>query len=402
MLNGKVKNEMESGFGTDFSNVKIHTNSNAVQMSKELGAQAFTHGNDIYFNKGKFNPSSKEGKHLLAHELTHTVQQKGAIRKKEEPDVKPNYCNQTTGGFNIAFYDADTDETARRAKDWAKNFNAVGLSNKGDVVANTAISDKNDVSKTIMDISKKVGLSCNEDKSPVKVKNLAIFAHGTEDWCGIGNAGITGKKAKTLVKKIAPHLSEDINVILYACSVARGPAEDENWKKGTLDSGGKDSLADKFSDTLNENNLKKAKVWGHTTVGHTSRNFALRSFNSGDKSNIGSSYVSEYVFTPYEVFLIKDEIVKDLSKQGYVTDPVEANYPAWFHKNLRDHFYDAYAEANRNKQYKDMNLAEAAPVHPVEVAQVINEYWVNDYWPQHKNKFIEKVIKDLKLKTSTP
>lgn len=76
-LDKKTKRKMESGFGTDFSNVKIHTDTNAVQMSQELGAQAFTNGNDVYFNKGKYSPDSKEGKHLLAHELTHTVQQTG-------------------------------------------------------------------------------------------------------------------------------------------------------------------------------------------------------------------------------------------------------------------------------------------------------------------------------------
>ncbi|PXY39334.1 peptidoglycan-binding protein [Flavobacterium cheongpyeongense] len=80
-LDKKTKNEMESGFGTDFSNVKIHTDARAVQMSQELGAQAFTNGNDVYFNQGKYNPDSREGKHLLAHELTHTVQQTGAKQK---------------------------------------------------------------------------------------------------------------------------------------------------------------------------------------------------------------------------------------------------------------------------------------------------------------------------------
>ena len=66
---------MESGIGADFSNVKVHTDSKAVQMSQELGAQAFTHGNDVYFNSGKYSPESSGGKHLLAHELAHTVQQ---------------------------------------------------------------------------------------------------------------------------------------------------------------------------------------------------------------------------------------------------------------------------------------------------------------------------------------
>jgi hypothetical protein len=76
-MDKNTKQEMESGFGADFSNVNIHTDSKAVQMSEQLGAQAFTHGSDVYFNKGKYNPDSKEGKHLLAHELTHTIQQTG-------------------------------------------------------------------------------------------------------------------------------------------------------------------------------------------------------------------------------------------------------------------------------------------------------------------------------------
>lgn len=71
------RKQMESGFGADFSRVRVHTDSQAVQMNKAVGAQAFTHGNDIYFNEGKFNPASRSGQHLLAHELTHTLQQGG-------------------------------------------------------------------------------------------------------------------------------------------------------------------------------------------------------------------------------------------------------------------------------------------------------------------------------------
>jgi phage-related protein len=77
-----TKNEMESAFGADFSNVRIHTNSSAAQMNKNLGAQAFTHGNDIYFNDGKYNPDSDAGKRLLAHELTHTLQQGASLQLK--------------------------------------------------------------------------------------------------------------------------------------------------------------------------------------------------------------------------------------------------------------------------------------------------------------------------------
>jgi hypothetical protein len=85
-LDVDTKSQMESGFGLDFSSVNIHTDSNAVQMSEDIGAKAFTNGNDVYFNKGEYNPSSKQGKHLLAHELTHTLQQgqgEGKIQRAE-------------------------------------------------------------------------------------------------------------------------------------------------------------------------------------------------------------------------------------------------------------------------------------------------------------------------------
>ncbi len=74
-LSDRTRNFMQSGFGTDFSEVSIHTGGEASLLNKQLGAKAFTVGNDIYFSEGQYNPESSEGKHLLAHELTHTLQQ---------------------------------------------------------------------------------------------------------------------------------------------------------------------------------------------------------------------------------------------------------------------------------------------------------------------------------------
>ncbi len=76
-LSGQTRSEMESGFGRDFSHVRIHTDSTSSAMNHELKARAFTHGSDIYFNTGQYNSNSQEGKRLLAHELTHVVQQGG-------------------------------------------------------------------------------------------------------------------------------------------------------------------------------------------------------------------------------------------------------------------------------------------------------------------------------------
>ena len=72
-----VRGDMESRFGTTFSGVRIHTDAAAVQMNRELSAQAFTHGRDIYVRPDKYDPGAEAGKKLLAHELTHVIQQSG-------------------------------------------------------------------------------------------------------------------------------------------------------------------------------------------------------------------------------------------------------------------------------------------------------------------------------------
>jgi Domain of unknown function (DUF4157) len=73
-----TRTHMESAIGADFSNVRVHTGGEAVQLSQDLSAHAFTHGSDVYFNSGKFAPNTEGGRHLLAHELVHTVQQGSA------------------------------------------------------------------------------------------------------------------------------------------------------------------------------------------------------------------------------------------------------------------------------------------------------------------------------------
>lgn len=86
-MDAKTKAEMENSFGADFSGVKIHAGNAAVRMNKELGAQAFTSGNDIYFNEGKYQTNSESGKRLLAHELTHTIQQGATKVASSETNV---------------------------------------------------------------------------------------------------------------------------------------------------------------------------------------------------------------------------------------------------------------------------------------------------------------------------
>jgi|GEM_PF-1032717 len=77
-LSDEVRSFMEPRFGSDFSHVRVHTGGAAIQMNRDLGAQAFTHGSDIYFGAGK-SPANSD---LTAHELTHVVQQTGRVQAK--------------------------------------------------------------------------------------------------------------------------------------------------------------------------------------------------------------------------------------------------------------------------------------------------------------------------------
>lgn len=79
-----VRGFVEPRFGADFSRVRIHTNESAAALSDRLHADAFTVGQHIFFAKGKYKPETPEGRELIAHELTHTVQQGEAVRRDEK------------------------------------------------------------------------------------------------------------------------------------------------------------------------------------------------------------------------------------------------------------------------------------------------------------------------------
>ncbi|NLE99547.1 MAG: DUF4157 domain-containing protein, partial [Anaerolineales bacterium] len=72
-----VRADMEARFGANFSNVRVHADAEAGQLNQAIRARAFTHGTDVYFTYGQYNPESINGKRLLAHELTHVIQQTG-------------------------------------------------------------------------------------------------------------------------------------------------------------------------------------------------------------------------------------------------------------------------------------------------------------------------------------
>jgi hypothetical protein len=82
-----VRTPMEGAFGADFGNVRIHTDGDADSLNASVSARAFTTGQDIFFSEGEYKPGSSKGDEVLAHELTHVVQQGGAgVRRTPSQD----------------------------------------------------------------------------------------------------------------------------------------------------------------------------------------------------------------------------------------------------------------------------------------------------------------------------
>lgn len=86
-MSPNIREQMEDFFRTDLSQVRLHTDKQAAQLSKSLGARAFTFGQHIYFNQDQYQPGLTEGRRLLAHELTHTLHQRyGQQRIQRQAD----------------------------------------------------------------------------------------------------------------------------------------------------------------------------------------------------------------------------------------------------------------------------------------------------------------------------
>jgi Domain of unknown function (DUF4157) len=90
-----VRTFMEQRFGADFGAVRVHSDAHADGLNREIGAEAFTTGADIYFRAGRYAPTSGDGRRLIAHELTHVVQQRRA-------DAAPMVSRYALSGFSAA------------------------------------------------------------------------------------------------------------------------------------------------------------------------------------------------------------------------------------------------------------------------------------------------------------
>ena len=105
-LDTGLRHDMEQRFAHDFSRVRVHSGAASEKSARDLNAHAYTAGHDIVFGAGRFSPGTHEGRRLLAHELTHVIQQQGdsgssngtrVIHRKTDPkDASYKDCTEAT------------------------------------------------------------------------------------------------------------------------------------------------------------------------------------------------------------------------------------------------------------------------------------------------------------------
>jgi hypothetical protein len=138
-LADSTRREMESRMGADLSGVRVHTGTAAHEMNEEINARAFTRESDIYFSEGEFNPHSTQGKHLLAHELAHSLQP-GPTRQILQRQENPK--SSVSGNNLLTRWDKylDSKEWIKERKILASNYvQSRDLENIGAALAQACI-----------------------------------------------------------------------------------------------------------------------------------------------------------------------------------------------------------------------------------------------------------------------
>lgn len=110
-LPAETRSKFESKMGADFSDVRVHTDSEADEAARSINAEAYTMGSDIGFADGFFNPKSQSGKQLLAHELTHVTQQNSAASKSQTSVQRKETITFEEGEGSRVHGDTDTESS---------------------------------------------------------------------------------------------------------------------------------------------------------------------------------------------------------------------------------------------------------------------------------------------------
>lgn len=289
-------------------------------------------------------------------------------------------------GVQVAVYDPETSELQRRAAEWARREEAVGATgttiDAARLALGVAMSDARGLVRTLTELSRALAQATGATTGPALIRTLALFAHGWGTTLAIG-AGLTAGNVVDVVGRMAPSLTNDVTIVLYGCSVC-AQADEGDWVATTMRPGGVDSLCGKIRDALVDAGKHSATVWGHTEIGHTTRNWSLRRFRAipfvGGQDRPGDAYAGEIVFGPEKAgALAKVEAAINVGGLR-VAAARRPEFEVFVLARMERHMYRAYGQANRTKTHGGANLAERAPLFPDEVAEIIRTHWRDTYW----------------------
>ncbi len=206
-----VRSYFEPRFGRDFSHVRVHENTRAARLSRQLSAQAFTHGQDIYFGAGRFDPVNPGGRRLLAHELAHTVQQSRGVTGRIQRAIKVTDKGLTTPPHKKTNGDVALDMFNELCRDFSWHLN-------GDAIEPVSAADCSAAKIAGGATTASCGCACHF--AAASGPNVNIIIHATRnDTLGNSTGGfdihLTGQASTTIegVQGPAPSKGSPIRTI---------------------------------------------------------------------------------------------------------------------------------------------------------------------------------------------
>lgn len=121
-LEPALRQDMEQRFGHDFTRVRVHADAAADTSARDVNALAYTVGQDMVFGSGQYAPGTATGRHLIAHELTHVVQQTGSSGEPSAGSAQTLHRYRRKGKDTIAFEGADETLTDAKTQPWVEHI----------------------------------------------------------------------------------------------------------------------------------------------------------------------------------------------------------------------------------------------------------------------------------------
>lgn len=177
-LDAQARSFLEPRFGRDLGGVRLHTSSEAAALSRDIGARAFTHRNHIFFGSGQYETRSSAGRHLLAHEVTHTLQQGTASSTLQtQGGTAEGFFNNIGRGI-AALFGAEPAYDDETLKAYLKNVSEIGgiendydSDNKAMFVARR-ITAKKDASGRIDDKAELLGQTITLETRKILIQEM--------------------------------------------------------------------------------------------------------------------------------------------------------------------------------------------------------------------------------------